>query len=53
METKMVYLIVAVEMDVKADEQEVIQECDYSFNSPAIKSTEIQEIFNQKEQQTN
>ena len=41
MKTKMVYLTVAVEMDAEADEQEVIQECDYFFDSSAIKNTEI------------
>ena len=45
MKTKMVYLTVAVEMDADADEQEVIQDCDYFFDSAAIKNTEIQEIF--------
>ena len=51
METKMVYLTVAVEMDADADEQEVIQDCDYFFDSAAIKNTEIQEIFTEKEMQ--
>jgi hypothetical protein len=51
MKTKMVYLTVAVEIDAEADEQEVIQDCDYFFDSPAIKNTEIQEIFNEKEMQ--
>ena len=51
MKTKMIYLTVAVEMDAGADEQEVIQDCDYFFDSPAIKNTEIQEIFNEKEMQ--
>jgi hypothetical protein len=49
MKTKMVYLTVAVEMDADADEQEVIQDCDYFFDSPAIKNTEIQEIFTEEE----
>ena len=53
MKTKMVYLTVAVEMDAEADEQEVIQECDYFFDSPAIKNTEIQEIFTEEEMQQN
>ena len=45
MKTKMVYLTVAVEMDAEADEQEVIQDCDYFFDSSSIVNTEIQEIF--------
>ena len=45
MKTKMVYLTVAVEMDADADEQEVIQDCDYFFDSSAIKSAAIEEIF--------
>ena len=49
MKTKMVYLTVAVEMDADADEQEVIQDCDYFFDSSAIKNTEIQEIFTEEE----
>jgi len=49
MKTKMVYLTVAVEMDAGADEKEVIENCDYFFDSPAIKSTEIQEIFCEEE----
>ena len=49
MKTKMVYLTVAVEMDADADEQEVIQDCDYFFDSDAIKNTEIQEIFTEEE----
>jgi hypothetical protein len=49
MKTKMVYLTVAVEIDADADEQEVIQDCDYFFDSPAIKNTEIQEIFTEEE----
>ena len=49
MKTKMVYLTVAVEMDAEADEQEVIQDCDYFFDSSAIKNTEIQEIFTEEE----
>ena len=53
MKTKMVYLTVAVEMDADADEQEVIQDCDYFFDSSAIKSTEIQEIFTEEEMKQN
>ena len=53
MKTKMVYLTVAVEMDADADEQEVIQECDYFFDSSAIKNTEIQEIFTEEEMKQN
>ena len=53
MKTKMVYLTVAVEMDAEADEQEVIQDCDYFFDSSAIKSTEIQEIFTEEEMKQN
>ena len=49
MKTKMVYLTVAVEMDADADEKEVIENCDYFFDSAAIKSTEIQEIFTEDE----
>ena len=49
MKTKMVYLTVAVEMDVEADEKEVIENCDYFFDSAAIKNTEIQEIFTEEE----
>ena len=39
----------SVEMDADADEQEVIQDCDYFFDSAAIKNTEIQEIFTEEE----
>ena len=53
MKTKMVYLTVAVEMDAEADEQEVIQDCDYFFDSSAIKNTEIQEIFTEEEMKQN
>ena len=49
MKTKMVYLTVAVEMDAEADEKEVMENCDYFFDSSAIKSTEIQEIFTEEE----
>ena len=49
MKTKMVYLTVAVEMDAGVDEKEVIENCDYFFDSAAIKSTEIQEIFTEEE----
>ena len=51
MKTKMVYLTVAVEMDAEADEKEVIETCDYFFDSASIKNTEIQEIFTEKEMQ--
>ena len=44
---------VAVEMDAEADEKEVIENCDYFFDNSAIKSTEIQEIFTEKEMQQN
>jgi hypothetical protein len=53
MKTKMVYLTVAVEMDAEADEQEVIQDCDYFFDSSSIVNTEIQEIFTEEEMQQN
>ena len=49
MKTKMVYLTVAVEMDADVDEKEVIENCDYFFDSAAIKNTEIQEIFTEDE----
>ena len=49
MKTKMVYLTVAVEMDADADEKEVVENCDYFFDSAAIKNTEIQEIFTEEE----
>ena len=49
MKTKMVYLTVAVEMDAEADEKEVMENCDYFFDSSAIKNTEIQEIFTEEE----
>jgi hypothetical protein len=45
MKTKMVYLTVAVEMDAEADEQEVMENCDYFFDNSAIKSAAIEEIF--------
>jgi len=45
----MVYLTVAVEIDAEADEKEVIENCDYFFDSAAIKNTEIQEIFTEEE----
>ena len=53
MKTKMVYLTVAVEMDADADELEVIQDCDYFFDSSSIVNTEIQEIFTEEEMQQN
>ena len=53
MKTKMVYLTVAVEMDAGADEQEVIQDCDYFFDSSSIVNTEIQEIFTEEEMKQN
>ena len=53
MKTKMVYLTVAVEMDAEADEQEVIQDCDYFFDSSSIVNTEIQEIFTEEEMKQN
>ena len=53
MKTKMVYLTVAVEIDAEADEREVIENCDYFFDSSAIKSTEIQEIFTEEEMKQN
>jgi len=49
MKTKMVYLTVAVEIDAEADEREVMENCDYFFDSAAIKNTEIQEIFTEEE----
>jgi hypothetical protein len=45
MKTKMVYLTVAVEIDAEADEREVMENCDYFFDSSAIKSAAIEEIF--------
>ena len=45
MKTKMIYLTVAVEIDAEADEREVIENCDYFFDSSAIKSAAIEEIF--------
>lgn len=45
MKTKMVYLTVAVEIDAEADEKEVIENCDYFFDSSAIVSAAIEEIF--------
>ena len=45
MKTKMVYLTVAVEMDAEADEKEVIENCDYFFDSSEIVSAAIEEIF--------
>ena len=53
MKTKMVYLTVAVEIDAEADEKELIQDCDYFFDSAAIKNTEIQEIFTEEEMNKN
>ena len=53
MKTKMVYLTVAVEMDAEADEKEVIETCDYFFDSASIKNTEIQEIFTEEKMQQN
>ena len=41
----MVYLTVAVEIDAEADEREVMENCDYFFDSSAIKSAAIEEIF--------
>ena len=45
MKTKKVYLTVAVEIDAEADEREVMENCDYFFDSSAIVSTAIEEIF--------
>ena len=45
MKTKMVYLTVAVEMDAEADEREVMENCDYFFDSSEIVSAAIEEIF--------
>jgi hypothetical protein len=45
MKTKMVYLTVAVEIDAEADEKEVIENCDYFFDSSEIVSAAIEEIF--------
>ena len=45
MKTKMVYLTVAVEMDAEADEREVIDNCDYFFDSSEIVSATIEEVF--------
>ena len=53
MKTKMIYLTVAVEIDAEADEREVIENCDYFFDSAAIKNTEIQEIFTEEEMNKN
>ena len=45
MKTKMIYLTVAVEIDAEADEREVMENCDYFFDSSEIVSTAIEEIF--------
>ena len=45
MKTKMVYLTVAVEMNAEADEREVVENCDYFFDSSEIVSAVIEEIF--------
>ena len=45
MKTKMVYLTVAVEMNAEADEREVIENCDYFFDSSEIVSATIEEVF--------
>jgi hypothetical protein len=45
MKTKMVYLTVAVEIDAEADEREVMENCDYFFDSSEIVSAAIEEIF--------
>ena len=45
MKTKMVYLTVAVEIDAEADEKEVIENCDYFFDSSEIVSATIEEVF--------
>ena len=49
MKTKMVYLTVAVEMDAEADEKEVIENCDYFFDSSEIVSAAIEEICTEEE----
>ena len=49
MKTKMVYLTVAVEIDAEADEREVMENCDHFFDSSAIKSAAIEEIFTEDE----
>ena len=49
MKTKMVYLTVAVEIDAEADEREVMENCDYFFDSSAIFSAAIEEIFTEDE----
>jgi phenylalanyl-tRNA synthetase beta subunit len=38
-------LVVALWIDEDADIQEVVQEMDYAFNHPAIKETEIIDIY--------
>jgi len=53
MKTKMVYLTVAVEIDAEADEREVMENCDYFFDSSAIKSAAIEEIFTEEEMKQN
>jgi len=45
MKTKMVYLTVAVEMNAEADEREVVENCDYFFDSSEIVSATIEEVF--------
>ena len=45
MKTKMVYLTVAVEMNAEADEREVVENCDYFFDSSEIVSAAKEEIF--------
>jgi hypothetical protein len=41
MSTRRVYITVALEIDADANEQEVIAECDYSFEHANIVDTEI------------
>lgn len=44
METKVIQLTIALEIDADADPQEVADELDYDINHPSIVSTEIREL---------
>lgn len=51
METKVVHIIVALEIDLNADPQEVVAELEYDVTHPDIISTEIRELEYDSENQ--
>lgn len=47
---KTVYVTVTLKINDQADEHDVIESCDYSFKHEDIISTEIVEVYNDKDQ---